>query len=104
MVFMDWEEGALIRRIDVMPRAIYWNETGVSPPTHPPTQSCKSSTRPPTSTQELVLLACDESYFVLRYNKEAVAAALASGQVGEEGIEEAFELLHELSDKVRTGT
>jgi len=64
----------------VTPRAIYWNETG-----------------------EIVLLACDDSYFVLRYNKEAVAAAIASGQVGEEGIEEAFELLHELSDKVRTG-
>ena len=80
MVFLDWEEGALIRRIDVTPRAIYWNETG-----------------------EIVLLACDDSYFVLRYNKEAVAAAVASGQVGEEGIEEAFELLHELSDKVRTG-
>ena len=80
VVFLDWEEGALIRRIDVTPRAIYWNETG-----------------------EIVLLACDDSYFVLRYNKEAVAAAVASGQVGEEGIEEAFELLHELSDKVRTG-
>lgn len=40
MVFLDWEEGALIRRIDVAPRHVYWNETG-----------------------ELVLLACDESYF-----------------------------------------
>ena len=49
------------------------------------------------------MLACEDSYFVLRYNKEAVAAAIAGGQVGDEGIEEAFELLHELSDKVRTG-
>lgn len=40
VVFLDWEEGALIRRIDVAPRNVYWNETG-----------------------ELVLLACDESYF-----------------------------------------
>lgn len=32
-----------------------------------------------------------------------MAAALASGQVGEEGVEEAFELLHELPDRVRTG-
>lgn len=40
VVFLDWEEGALIRRIDVAPRNLYWNETG-----------------------ELVLLACDESYF-----------------------------------------
>lgn len=80
VVFLDWEEGALIRRIDVLPRAIYWNETG-----------------------EIVLLACEDSYFVLRYNKEAVAVALAAGQVGEEGVEESFELLHELSDKVRTG-
>ena len=43
MVFLDWEEGALIRRIDVAPRSVYWNETG-----------------------ELVLLACDESYFGAR--------------------------------------
>eukprot|EP00624_Nannochloropsis_granulata_P000841 evm.model.NODE_13642_length_12762_cov_21.701221.2 len=80
VVFLDWEEGALIRRIDVNPRAIYWNETG-----------------------EIVLLACEDSYFVLRYNKEAVAAAIAGGQVGDEGIEEAFELLHELSDKYMLG-
>lgn len=40
VVFLDWEDGALIRRIDVAPRHVYWNETG-----------------------ELVLLACDESYF-----------------------------------------
>ena len=40
---------------------------------------------------------------VLRYNKEAVAAALGSGQVGDDGVEEAFELLHELPDRVRTG-
>ena len=57
MVFVDWEEGALIRRIDVLPKAVYWNETG-----------------------EIVLLACDESYFVLKYNKvshQALARALA---------------------------
>ena len=46
VVFLDWEDGALIRRIDVLPKDIYWNETG-----------------------EIVLLACDESYFVLKYNK-----------------------------------
>jgi hypothetical protein len=46
VVFLDWEEGTLIRRIDVLPKNIYWNESG-----------------------EIVLLACDESYFVLRYNK-----------------------------------
>lgn len=133
MVFLDWTDGVLIRRIDVVPKAVYWNETG-----------------------EIVLIACDESFFVLKYNKvriartaiatgtgllsdklcihgrgntfpglvnypysdayltqclvvcvwllglqEAVAAAIANGAVGEEGVEEAFELLHELADKVQ---
>lgn len=46
VLFLDWEEGTLIRRIDVLPKNIYWNETG-----------------------ELVLIATDESFFVLKYNK-----------------------------------
>lgn len=32
--------------------------------------------------------------------QEAVATALASGNMGDDGVEDAFELLHELPDKV----
>jgi len=48
--FYDWSECRVVRRIDVCPRKIFWSETG-----------------------EVVILVCDSSFFVLRYNKEIVA-------------------------------
>jgi hypothetical protein len=42
-----------VRKIDVAPREVYWSEGG-----------------------ELLLLACEESYFVLRYDASIVAAAI----------------------------
>ena len=30
VVFFDWEDGTFIRKIDVVPQAIYWNEAGDS--------------------------------------------------------------------------
>jgi len=30
VVFFDWEDGTFIRKIDVVPTAIYWNEAGDS--------------------------------------------------------------------------
>ena len=42
---------------------------------------------------ELVCLASEESYFILRYNAEAVAEAQATNQgIDEDGIEAAFEV------------
>ena len=66
-------------------QAVYWNDAG-----------------------ELVVLACEDSYYVLRYNRDAVAAgALATGelaaQIAEEGVETAFDLCHEIPEKLRTG-
>jgi len=64
---------------------VYWNESG-----------------------ELVVLACEDSFYVLRFNRDAVAAgALATGelaaQIAEEGVETAFDLCHEIPEKLRTG-
>jgi coatomer subunit beta' len=40
----------------------------------------------------------------LRYNRDAVEAAFATGEgMDEDGCEEAFELLHEVQERVRTG-
>lgn len=78
----DWEEMRLIRKIDVAVKNVFWSETG-----------------------NLVVLACADSFFVLRYNKEVVAQSFASGTNSQdEGVDGAFDLLHEISEKVGTGS
>jgi coatomer subunit beta' len=70
-----------VRRIDVPVRDIKWSDSG-----------------------ELVAIISDTSFYVLRYAPEAVAAFLESGEEpDEDGIEDAFELLNEVSEHVRTG-
>jgi coatomer subunit beta' len=81
VVFFDWEEGEFIRKIDVVPTSIYWNEAGDS-----------------------VVIACVDTYFVLRFDRDAVASAFSNGSVNaEEGVDGSFELDTTISDAVRTG-
>ena len=78
--FFDWAESKLVRRIDVQPREIKWSESG-----------------------DLLVVVCEESFFVLRYNRELVSAAFDSGApIGEEGVDDAFEVVHEISEAIRT--
>lgn len=81
--FYDWESSALVRRIEVAARSVYWNEEG-----------------------GLVCIASDDAFFVLKFNRDVASAALSAGgaEVLEEGVEAAFELQHEVADKVRSGT
>ena len=80
MVFYNWAEGAFIRKIDVPPQ-IFWNETGDA--VHP-----RARTR----------------RYVLKLRPRRLSpAALDAGGVPDDGIEGAFEPLHEISDKVTTG-
>ena len=45
-------------------------------------------------------IASEDSFYVLRFDRDAYAAKLESGaDVGDEGVEEAFELIAEISDK-----
>ena len=78
--FYEWDTGRMIRRIEVGARALTWNDHG-----------------------DLVAIASDEAFYVLRFNREAVASADAAALASEEGIEAAFELQHEVSDKVQGG-
>lgn len=80
VVFYDWEEGEFIRKIDVVPHSIYWNESG-----------------------DALVIAAADTYYVLHYNKEVVATALSSGQSFPDGIEGSFELECTINDSVRTG-
>lgn len=77
VVFYDWDSAKVVRRIEVGSiRGVYWNESG-----------------------SLVAIATDDSYFVLRFNRDAYAAgveaatsAVDMAAVAEEGVEAAFEL------------
>ncbi|XP_028275951.1 coatomer subunit beta'-like [Parambassis ranga] len=81
LAFFDWENSELIRRIEIQPKHIFWSDSG-----------------------ELVCIATDESFFVLRYLPERVSAAQESKEgVTEDGIEDAFEVLGEVQEVVKTG-
>uniref|UniRef100_A0A3P8RN77 COPI coat complex subunit beta 2 n=1 Tax=Amphiprion percula TaxID=161767 RepID=A0A3P8RN77_AMPPE len=74
LAFYDWENAELIRRIEIQPKYV----TGV--------------------------IATDQSFFVLRYLPEQVAAAQESkAEMTEDGIEDAFEVLGEVQEVVKTG-
>ncbi|KAF7846462.1 hypothetical protein BT93_L4303 [Corymbia citriodora subsp. variegata] len=76
----DWATGNLVRRIEVEPRAVYWSESG-----------------------ELVALACSDTTYVLRFNKEAYLEGLNSGQADEDGVEAAFEVVTDINEAIMTG-
>ncbi|KAK9807397.1 hypothetical protein WJX73_000390 [Symbiochloris irregularis] len=79
--FYDWATTKVVRRIDVPVREVMWAESG-----------------------ELVTIISDASFYVLRFDRSAVDAFAATGEdLPEDGIEEAFELLNEVSETVRTG-
>ena len=81
IVFFDWDEGEFLRKIDVIPLNIYWNESG-----------------------DALVLACSDCYYVLRFNREVVTAALSAGSINaEEGVDGSFELEHNIAERVRTG-
>ncbi len=53
---------------------------------------------------ELVALISKSSFYILRLDSQAVDSFLASGAEAEDdGLEDAFELLNEVSERVRTG-
>ncbi|KAL1199366.1 Coatomer subunit beta'-1 [Cardamine amara subsp. amara] len=79
--FYDWVECRLIRRIDVTVKNLYWADSG-----------------------DLVAIASDSSFYILKFNRDIVSSYFDGGkQVDEEGIEDAFELLNETNERVRTG-
>ncbi|XP_078428551.1 coatomer subunit beta'-1 isoform X2 [Wolffia australiana] len=79
--FYDWAECRLIRRIDVNVKNLYWADSG-----------------------DLVAIASDTSFYILKYNRDVVVSYFESGRsADEQSVEEAFELLHEVNERVRTG-
>ena len=52
---------------------------------------------------ELVTLACDETFYVLRFSRENYVSAVQAGQVEDDGVESAFEMVTDINESVRTG-
>jgi hypothetical protein len=49
-----------------------------------------------------VAITCESSFYILKYSKETVNNFLASGgSSDEDGLEEAFEFLHEIPERYR---
>ncbi|KAL7990839.1 hypothetical protein Chor_014269 [Crotalus horridus] len=81
LAFYDWENTELIRRIEIQPKHIFWSDSG-----------------------ELVCIATEESFFILKYLSEKIATAQDTHEgVTEDGIEDAFEVLGEIQEIVKTG-
>jgi coatomer subunit beta' len=81
VLFYEWDSGEFIQKIEAIPKDVYWSDSG-----------------------NMVLLATDESAYVLSYNAQQVAQAIAMGQVNPEaGIEGSFDLLYEINDKITSG-
>lgn len=80
--FYDWEDLQLVRRIDVEAKAVYWSDQA-----------------------HVLAIVGDSSFFVLQYSQDAVFKALevGGGQLPEDGVEDAFELVHEVPESVQTG-
>ncbi|KAJ7598809.1 coatomer protein [Mycena floridula] len=80
VVFWDWESGEIVRRIDVDATNVHWS-----------------------STNNLVAITSSDSFYVLRFDRDAYDAALASGvDLGDEGVEEAFEVVSDVQEAVTT--
>ncbi|XP_075717399.1 coatomer subunit beta' [Rhinoderma darwinii] len=81
LAFYDWENTELIRRIEIQPKHIFWSDSG-----------------------ELVCIATEDSFFILKYLSEKVATAQETHEgVSDDGIEDAFEVLGEIQEIVKTG-
>lgn len=78
--FFDWTTGGLVRRIEVEPKQVSWSDSG-----------------------ELVAIACDDTFYVLRFLRENYTEAVQAGQVEEDGVESAFEVVVDINESIRTG-
>ncbi|KAF8634631.1 hypothetical protein AX15_000808 [Amanita polypyramis BW_CC] len=80
VVFWDWESGEVVRRIEVEAKNIIWS-----------------------GTSNLVAIIGEDTCYVLRFNRNAFNEKVeAGGDPGDEGFEEAFEVVSEINESIRT--
>lgn len=51
----------------------------------------------------MVTLACEDSFYVLRFSRENYVNGLNAGEADEDGVESAFEVVTDINESVRTG-
>uniref|UniRef100_A0AAF5PGX4 Beta'-coat protein n=3 Tax=Wuchereria bancrofti TaxID=6293 RepID=A0AAF5PGX4_WUCBA len=76
LCFFDWETGSLIRRIEISAKHVYWSDNA-----------------------EMVAIASEDAFYILKYNKEAVENVTATDI---DGIEDAFDVVGEVQESVKT--
>ncbi|KAJ3991040.1 coatomer protein [Lentinula boryana] len=81
VIFWDWETGEIVRRVDVDAKNIYWS-----------------------TNNTLVAITSDDSFYILRFDRDAYEAKLAEGALenSDEGVEEAFEVVADVQESVKT--
>ncbi|KAH8814640.1 coatomer protein [Flagelloscypha sp. PMI_526] len=83
VVFWDWDSGEIVRRVDVDgAKNVLWS-----------------------GTQSLVAIVSDDGFYVLRYDQDAYSAQVeenGSADFGDEGVEDAFDVVAEINDSVKT--
>ncbi|GMH35365.1 hypothetical protein BSKO_03233 [Bryopsis sp. KO-2023] len=80
IVFYDWGEGRIVRKIDVEVKKVIWSDSG-----------------------DLVALTTEDSFFILQFQRDLVDQVFSSGQaIDEDGIDDAFEVVCEISEQVVT--
>jgi coatomer subunit beta' len=94
VMFWDWESGEIVRRIDV-------DANNVSPHCrrqfHRLTQKCVQVLW--SGTGSLVAITCDDCFYILRFDRDAYNSRLEEGgEIIDEGVEEAFAIIGEVSD------
>ncbi|EJU06310.1 coatomer beta' subunit [Dacryopinax primogenitus] len=83
VVFWDWDTSEIVRRIEVEAKGVYWSGTG-----------------------SLVAITSDDGFYVLRFDRDAYLAKVqeaGTADLGDEGVEDAFDLVTEVSENVKTG-
>jgi coatomer subunit beta' len=48
---------------------------------------------------ELVTLACEDTFYVLRFSREAYVSAVQNGEVEDDGVEAAFEVVCDINER-----
>ena len=82
LAFHSWDTLELIRRIEVLPKNIYWSENG-----------------------ELLAITSDESFFILRFSQATVDQAFENkDELTEDGVEEAFDVSQFVEDNTTVST
>ncbi|XP_074594925.1 coatomer subunit beta' [Brevipalpus obovatus] len=82
LAFYEWDSLEIIRRIEIQPKNVFWADNG-----------------------DLVAIATEDSFFILRYRPENVMRAKESREelITEDGIDDAFDVVSEVSECVKTG-